>query len=158
MSRTPQKALPREAPKEPPRRAPESSQNQFPGEPPKWPQTCSKLNQNPYDVYLMKTSKHFQDPPKAPPQRGPQRAPQKKPKIATKTNSQGNPPNGPNPVQNLTKILIGSSLLKTSRHFQDPPKSNPPREAPRATQKRPRIVSKPVSGGPPPTGPFLFKT
>ena len=43
------------------------------------------------------------------------------------------------PVQNLTKILIGCSLLKTSRHFQDPPNSTPqrgPKNHPEEAQNR----------------------
>ena len=42
----------------------EKPQNQFPGEPPKWPQTCLKSNQNPYRVFFIEDIQAFPGSPK----------------------------------------------------------------------------------------------
>ena len=51
-----------------------------------------------------------------------------------KTSSQGNPTNGTELFQNKPKTFSGP-LLKTSKHFQDPPPRETPKEPPRRGPK-----------------------
>ena len=47
--------------------------------------------------------------------------------------------------------------MKTSRHFQDPPKSNPPREAPRPPRRGPESSQNRFGGDPPQLGHSCLK-
>ena len=63
--------------------------------PPKWPNTCLKPNKMAYTGDFLKTSSHFQDPPKRAPQRGPKKRPQEEAQNSpnSSSQSQGNPCN-----------------------------------------------------------------
>ena len=56
--------------------------------PPKWPNTCLKPNKMAYTGDFLKTSSHFQDPPKRAPQRGPKKRPQEEAQHSPNSSSQ----------------------------------------------------------------------
>ena len=120
--------------------------------PPKWPNTCLKPNKMAYTGDFLKTSSHFQDPPKRAPQRGPKKRPQEEAQNSPNSSSQGNPPTGPKLFWKLNKLAYICNLLKTSRHFQD--QKEPLREAPkRDPRKRRKIAPTALPKGPPPNWP-----